>query len=90
MKLSSLRNDNVDIYCAQVQGEEEENDQFEFISETETGMNETSAPLTDYCPAVSLIDQVIDVDNLVTKLLKVLRIIQLDNDTCIQDLKEER
>ena len=47
-------------------------------------------PLTDYCPATSLVDQVIDVDNLVTKLLKVLRIIQLENDTCIQELKDEK
>lgn len=33
-----------------------------------------------------LVDQIIRVDNLVTKLLKVLRIIQMDNDNCIQQL----
>lgn len=42
--------------------------------------------ITDYCSAQTLVDQVIDVDNLVTKLLKVLRIIQMDNDNCIQKL----
>lgn len=42
--------------------------------------------ITDFCSAQSLVDQVIDVDNLVTKLLKVLRIIQMDNDNCIQKL----
>lgn len=42
--------------------------------------------ITDFCNAQSLVDQVIEVDNLVTKLLKVLRIIQMDNDNCIQQL----
>lgn len=37
-----------------------------------------------------LVDHVIDVDNLVTKLLKVLRIIQMDNDGCIQQLISEK
>lgn len=50
----------------------------------------STAPIGDYCPAVNLVDQVIDVDNLVTKLLKVLRIIQLDNDTCIRDLRDDK
>lgn len=69
--------------------ENEEDDDCDSISESDTGTND--GPLaSDYCPAVSLVDQVIDVDNLVTKLLKVLRIIQLDNDTCIQELKEEK
>ncbi|XP_048262073.1 uncharacterized protein LOC100642565 isoform X2 [Bombus terrestris] len=69
--------------------ENEEDDDCDSISESDTGTNE--GPLaSDYCPAVGLVDQVIDVDNLVTKLLKVLRIIQLDNDTCIQELKEEK
>ncbi|XP_053985755.1 myosin-13 isoform X1 [Hylaeus volcanicus] len=69
--------------------ENEEDDECDSITESDTGTNE--GPLaSDYCPAVSLVDQVIDVDNLVTKLLKVLRIIQLDNDTCIQELKEEK
>lgn len=42
--------------------------------------------IIEYCSPQSLVDQVIDVDNLVTKLLKVLRIIQMDNDNCIQQL----
>lgn len=44
----------------------------------------------DFCTAQSIVDQVIDVDNLVTKLLKVLRIIQLDNDNCIQELISDK
>ena len=47
-------------------------------------------PLNDISPTSSLLDQVIDVDNLVTKLLKVLRIIQLENDVCIEELKDEK
>ncbi|XP_058791628.1 uncharacterized protein LOC131664497 isoform X2 [Phymastichus coffea] len=70
--------------------EDEEEDICESVSESEIGPSECPLPLTDYCPTTSLVDQVIDVDNLVTKLLKVLRIIQLDNDTCIQELKDEK
>lgn len=46
--------------------------------------------LADFCTAQSLVDQVIDVDNLVTKLLKVLRLVQLDNDHCIQELVSDK
>ncbi|XP_055611696.1 uncharacterized protein LOC129758251 [Uranotaenia lowii] len=42
--------------------------------------------ICEYCNAQSLVDQVIEVDNLITKLLKVLRIVQMDNDHCIQEL----
>ncbi|KAL6447045.1 hypothetical protein ACFW04_001417 [Cataglyphis niger] len=70
--------------------EDEGDDDCDSISESDTGTNDGPVPLTDYCPSVDLVDQVIEVDNLVTKLLKVLRIIQLDNDTCIQELKEEK
>lgn len=70
--------------------EDEDDDNCDSISESDTGTNDGPMPLTDYCSNVSLVDQVIDVDNLVTKLLKVLRIIQLDNDTCIQELREEK
>lgn len=42
--------------------------------------------ISEYCCAQPLVDQIISVDNLVTKLLKVLRIIQMDNDNCIQQL----
>lgn len=69
--------------------EDEGDDDCDSVSGSDTG-TDGPVPITDYCPPVGLVDQVIDVDNLVTKLLKVLRIIQLDNDTCIQDLKEER
>lgn len=37
-----------------------------------------------------LVDHVINVDNLVTKLLKILRIIQIDNDNCMQQLIAEK
>lgn len=43
----------------------------------------------DY-PVQILVDHVINVDNLVTKLLKVLRIIQIDSDNCIQQLINEK
>ncbi|XP_067644125.1 uncharacterized protein corn isoform X2 [Eurosta solidaginis] len=42
--------------------------------------------LMEYCTAQAVVDQVIEVDCLVTKLLKVLRLIQMDNDNCIQQL----
>lgn len=70
--------------------EDEGDDDCDSVSESDTGTNDGPVPLTDYCPSVDLVDQVIEVDNLVTKLLKVLRIIQLNNDTCIQELKEEK
>lgn len=73
-----------------MQVEDEGDDDCDSVNGSDNGINDGSMPLTDYCPAVGLVDQVIDVDNLVTKLLKVLRIIQLDNDTCIQELKEEK
>lgn len=41
-------------------------------------------------PVQILVDHVINVDNLVTKLLKVLRIIQIDNDNCIQQSINEK
>ena len=44
----------------------------------------------DFCTAQALVDQVIDVDNSVTKLLKVLRLIQMDNDNCIQELVTDK
>lgn len=42
--------------------------------------------LMEYCTAQAVVDQVIEVDSLITKLLKVLRLIQMDNDNCIQQL----
>lgn len=37
-----------------------------------------------------LVDQVIEVDNIITKLLKVIRVIQLENDGCMNVLESER
>lgn len=48
------------------------------------------ASFTDHIPSISLVDQVIDVDNLVTRLLKVIRIIQLENDECMRELQDQR
>ncbi|KAF5279191.1 hypothetical protein FQR65_LT03438 [Abscondita terminalis] len=45
--------------------------------------------VTEMCPPVSLVDQVIEVDNLITKLLKVLRIIQIENDECMNELQDD-
>uniref|UniRef100_A0A1I8PMK5 Uncharacterized protein n=1 Tax=Stomoxys calcitrans TaxID=35570 RepID=A0A1I8PMK5_STOCA len=42
--------------------------------------------LVEYSATQAVVDQVIEVDTLITKLLKVLRLIQLDNDNCIQQL----
>lgn len=44
----------------------------------------------DFCTAQSIVDQVIEVDNSITKLLKVLRLIQLENDNCIQELVTDK
>lgn len=52
-------------------------------------MTQSSATQHEF-PIQILVDRVIDVDNLVTKLLKVLRIIQIDNDKCIQQLLNEK
>lgn len=38
----------------------------------------------------SLVDQVILVDNLVTKLLKVMRIVQIENDTYLDQISDHR
>lgn len=50
----------------------------------------TDMPLCEIFPSFSLVDQVIDVDNLVTRLLKVIRIIQLENEDCTNELQEQR
>ncbi|XP_057322241.1 uncharacterized protein LOC130665722 [Microplitis mediator] len=74
---------------AEEQDAEDDDDDCESVSESEaTRHTDVTVPTADYCTAVNLVDQVIDVDNLVTKLLKVLRIIQLDNDTCIRELRD--
>lgn len=46
--------------------------------------------VSDYGTCISLVDQVIDVDNLVTRLLKVIRIIQLENEDVMNEVQDER
>lgn len=46
--------------------------------------------ISEHCVVQHLVDHVIDVDNLVTKLLKVLHLIQVENDNCIQRLIGEK
>lgn len=46
--------------------------------------------LSERVPTDNVIDHVIHVDNLVTRLLKVLRIIQNENDKCVQGLVAEK
>lgn len=54
--------------------------------------NERRVSLDEIIPIEvnSLVDQIIDVDNLVTKLLKVIRIIQKENERCVEELQSER
>ncbi|KAL3268411.1 hypothetical protein HHI36_007526 [Cryptolaemus montrouzieri] len=44
---------------------------------------------TDLFP-MSLIDQVIDVDNSITRLLKVIRLIQVESEDCMNELEDQR
>ncbi|XP_022917817.1 putative leucine-rich repeat-containing protein DDB_G0290503 [Onthophagus taurus] len=44
----------------------------------------------NYSSSVTLVDQVIEVDNLITKLLKIIRIVQMDNEQAINELQDER
>lgn len=60
-------------------------------SEREANDHESNLSSSEHDSIVqSLVDHVINVDNLVTKLLKALRIIQMDNDNCIQQLINEK
>lgn len=45
--------------------------------------------LSELCPSVSVVDQVIDVDNLITRLLKVIRIIQIESDDSMIQLQHK-
>ncbi|KAF5273882.1 hypothetical protein FQA39_LY00997 [Lamprigera yunnana] len=54
-----------------------------------SSFNSEMPSLTEMCPSISLVDQVIEVDNLITKLLKVLRIIQIENDDCMNELQDD-
>lgn len=44
---------------------------------------------SEFFPA-TLIDQVVDVDNAVTRLLKVIRIIQLESEECMYEMGDEK
>lgn len=46
--------------------------------------------ISDFCTAHALVDQVLEVDNLLTRLLKVLHIVQVNSDSCIQELLSEK
>lgn len=46
--------------------------------------------ISEHCTVQHLVDHVINVDNLVTKLLKVLHLIQIENDNCVQRLISEK
>lgn len=52
----------------------------------------SSLSLNDVIPIEvnSLVDQIIDVDNLVTKLLKVIKIIQEEGERRVEKLEDER
>lgn len=63
-----------------------QNDKFNSVGESVT----TSSYCEQEIPVEILVNNVINVDNLVTKLLKILRIIQMENDTCIQQLIDEK
>lgn len=61
------------------------------VSHASSLAEDMPAALCGYCTNTqTIIEQVISVDNLITKLLKVLRIVQLDNDDCIQRLIGEK
>ncbi|KAH1017014.1 interaptin isoform X1 [Dendroctonus ponderosae] len=46
--------------------------------------------LSEIFPPISLVDQVIEVDNVITRLLKVIRIIQIENEDCMSELQDQR
>ncbi|XP_066261009.1 putative leucine-rich repeat-containing protein DDB_G0290503 [Euwallacea similis] len=46
--------------------------------------------LSEIFPPISLVDQVIEVDNVTTRLLKVIRIIQIENEDCMSELQDQR
>lgn len=69
------------------------NNRSNFNFSRDASMHESIAelPLNGECSSSqALVDQIIDVDNLVTKLLKILRIIQIEDDHCIQRLIGEK
>ncbi|KAL1494306.1 hypothetical protein ABEB36_009925 [Hypothenemus hampei] len=44
----------------------------------------------EFLPPISLVDQVIEVDNVITRLLKVIRIIQIENEDYMNELQDQR
>ncbi|XP_056644608.1 coiled-coil domain-containing protein 18 [Diorhabda sublineata] len=61
-----------------------------FYGSLNTSYTSDLISLSEFFPSISLVDQVIDVDNLVTRLLKVIRIIQMENEDCMNELQEQR
>lgn len=61
-----------------------------FLDMSRSSYSTDMPSLCEIFPSFSLVDQVIEVDNLVTRLLKVIRIIQLENDDCMNELQEQR
>lgn len=62
-----------------------------FTADTSMQESLNEMPLVnEACSGQVLVDQIIDVDNLMTKLLKILRIIQIEDDNCIQRLIGEK
>lgn len=71
------------------QQQSERNSTSDDISGQES-VGDIPSDIGEFCTAQSLVDQVIEVDNSVTKLLKVLRLVQMDNDNCIQELVTDK
>ncbi|XP_057668842.1 centromere-associated protein E [Diorhabda carinulata] len=61
-----------------------------FYGSLNTSYTSDLISLSEFFPSISLVDQVIDVDNLVTRLLKVIRIIQMENEDYMNELQEQR
>ncbi|XP_072388381.1 uncharacterized protein corn [Diabrotica undecimpunctata] len=61
-----------------------------FYGSLNTSYTSDLVSLNEFFPSISLVDQVIDVDNLITRLLKVIRIIQMENEDCMNELQEQR
>lgn len=61
-----------------------------FYGSLNTSFTSDLVSLSEFFPSISLVDQVIEVDNLITRLLKVIRIIQMENEDCMNELQEQR
>ncbi|KAJ8955167.1 hypothetical protein NQ318_009060 [Aromia moschata] len=79
-----------DLSQAILNRQKSEQTSMSFAGSLTTSFTSDLTSLSDLFPSISLVDQVIDVDNLVTRLLKVIRIIQIENDDCMNELQEQR